>query len=668
MENKFENCFGIWTKFFPFPTIIVNTNFKIVFFNESASEKLFLNAMSSLNFEKFIKSDALADMFDFRAELQNIFYAHKEMYIQNVGESSLVGAHFLHLGIEYYLIIIFPNIFKGKYDLLEQKYKAMMKYISDTVIVTDADQKILEISDSFTKSTGYTLDEVIGRYPTILSSGRHDKSFYINMFSQMNTKGFFHGDITDRKKNGEIIHLNSTIVPLKDRYNIIKNYIGISEDLTELQTLKTSLTTSKNKDPLTNVQDRNSFLNILDIKCDLVNIENQLALLFIDLNKFKQVNDTYGHRYGDLVLSIAANRMKKVLRANDLIGRYGGDEFLVLLERVNQESAENIAKKVHEVLSQPYIIDEQVIDFISGSIGIAFAPKDTKEASRLIELADSAMYQAKKKISKERISLVNDQYDKENGHRTIKSELLSALGNNEFYFRIQPIVSSSDHKIIGGEVLSRWLNLYYDEVMPGTFIPLLQSLGFSKRFDLHVLRQVVHMLDRENVQKDFFVNINFSSEMFCDEDFIHILENLLQEKPSINKYIVIEITESTMIANLEQTSENLTKIKEMGFRLAIDDFGVGFSSLSYLKHFTIDFLKVDKSFIDYIDDNQKDIEILRTIVTLAKAIGAKTIVEGVERKEQYDILKLLDVDYIQGYYFHRPLLEENYFSHLRQGF
>jgi len=661
-----KQFFTDWLQQFPYPVIIVNDIFTVVLANDNAFHKLRLNTTEQESIYGYLENSSKKAFDDFTKQLQYGDYVIENLLLKYIGESTVIGKSIDDKAFGYYFIMILPSSFRDKYSDLKQKYDAILAHVSDSVIVTDDEQKIVEANNAFTKITGYELHEVLGRFPTLLSSGRHDENFYRNLFTEMQNRGFFQGDIIDRKKSGELINARATIVPLKDSYDEIKNYIGILKDETEITKLKAVNTSAKNKDPLTGVQNRESILYIIDIKCELSTPKNQIAILFIDLNKFKQVNDTYGHQYGDFVLSSAANRMKKTLRANDLIGRYGGDEFIVMLERVDKDSAYEIAKKIQDAISNPYVVDEQVIDFVSGSIGIAFAPFDSKKASELIEKADIAMYQAKQSLSGERIISSDKIAESKINNKTLKAELMHAIDNDEFYLRVQPIICAKSEKIVGGEVLSRWLNLNFNEVYPSTFIPLTQSLGMSKKFDINVLNKTIKMLEEQELfEHNFFLDVNFSAEQFSDPNFIILLEDILNAKPWIKDYIVIEITESAMMVDMEITTEHLNAIKTLGFKMAIDDFGTGFSSLAYLKHFSIDYLKIDKSFVDNIEDSQKDVEILKSVVTLASAIGAKVIVEGIERYTQYEITKSIGVDFIQGFYFYKPILPDAYFSKIK---
>ncbi|MFA5215775.1 EAL domain-containing protein [Sulfuricurvum sp.] len=655
--------FEHWMMPLPVPVIITDQDLKVQRINEKAKSVCHVNDFQPNYLENHFKPVFLPMLLNFKAQLSQQFYAQVDLKLDGIGESRLIG-HRFEGDKPFFMIIIFPDFYKERYNALNSKLHLLLEHFNAGVLITDRDYKIIEVNTAFKKMTGFDAEDVIGKMPSILKSGKQGVDFYKKMHADIHEKGIFQDELVDRTKSGELIQVRSTIFPLQNDYKDVTNYVGILEDITELKFLRTKLLSTSFKDPLTGVYNRESFLNVLEIKIDVASEENQIALLFIDLNKFKQVNDTYGHQYGDLVLSKAANRIKKILRSNDMIGRYGGDEFLILLERINEETAKAIAQKIDEALSRPYEVDEQIIDFTSASIGIALAPRDAKKMSELIERADAAMYEAKKSSHSSRVFMAKDFIVDKAKDKSIRTELLSAVGGEEFFIRIQPIIDMETTKVVGGEVLARWLNLTFNNVRPDIFFALAEKLGVEKKIDSHILSLTVDFLQNNPLDEAIFINVNFSGNQFGD---IHLIDNmraLLEATPALKNHLVVEITEHVMMKNMELTSEYLYALREMGIRIAIDDFGTGFSSLAYLKHFEIDFLKIDISFIQQIEDNHKDREIVQTIVTLANAIGAKTIVEGIERLTQYEILKKMGATYAQGFYFDKPLYPNQFYKRL----
>lgn len=655
--------FETWSVTFPYPMLITDHELKILKMNDKAKSVYPIKEGQINYLENHFKPSLLPLLLDFKAQLASHFYAQIDIRLDTIGECRLIGHRFDNKKLSYLMMII-PDFYKERFNILNTRFQLLLEHINVGIIMTDRDYKILEVNSAFKKITGFSAEDVIGKMPSILKSGKHELDFYKKMHEDIHNNGFFQGELVDRKKSGELIHVKSTIFPIKNDYGDINRYVGILEDISELKFLTSKLTATSFKDPLTSVYNRESFLNVLEIKIDVSNEENQIALLFIDLNKFKQVNDTYGHQYGDIILVKATNRIRKVLRSNDMIGRYGGDEFLILLERITEESAKNIAKKISDTLAMPYEVDEQIIDFTSASIGIAFAPRDAKKMSELIECADSAMYEAKKTSSVNHVFMAKDFLIDKAKDKSIRTELLHAVNNEEFFIRVQPILDMNTTQIVGGEVLARWLNLTFNVVSPDTFFPLAEKLGIEKKIDTHILNLTIAFLREHKLDSNVFINVNFSADQFGDIHLIDNLSALLQICPQLKKHLVIEITEHTMMKNMELTSEHLFALREMGIRIAIDDFGTGFSSLAYLKHFSIDFLKIDISFIQNIEENIKDQQIVQTIITLANAINAKTIVEGIERQTQYEILKDMGATYAQGFYFDKPLYPNQFYSRL----
>jgi diguanylate cyclase (GGDEF)-like protein/PAS domain S-box-containing protein len=654
--------FNIWAGTFPYPVIMTDFEFKVVHSNDAAKLICRIKEGQANYLENHLRPGLFPFLLDFKDRLQRDFYVQIDLKMEDTGESSLVGHRFNDESKPYYLVMIVPNVYKERLRMANHRFQLLLDHLNEAVLITDAEYRIADINPAFSKMTGYNIEEVIGRMPSLLKSGKQDPLFYKQMHADIMLNGVFIGELVDRKKTGELIHVRSTIYPIKNERESITGYVGILEDISELKFLSSKLAKTSFKDALTGVFNRESFLSILEVKVDMATDENCVALLFIDLNKFKQVNDTYGHQYGDLVLANAASRIKHVLRGNDMVGRYGGDEFVVMLERVTEASAQSVAQKIYEVLALPYEIDEQLIDFTSASIGIALAPKDANKLSALIERADAAMYEAKKALNPLRVFMAKDFVVDSAKDKSIRSELLHAVGTEEFFIRIQPIINMQTQQLVGGEVLARWLNLTFNEVQPNTFFPLANKLGLEKKIDAHILTLTADFLAQYALHEDIFINVNFSADQFNDVHLIDNLRALFQTHPLLQKHLVVEITEHTMIKNIEATSQCLYALHEMGIRIAIDDFGTGFSSLAYLKHFEIDFLKIDISFIQRLEESEKDQEIVKTIITLAKAIGAKTIVEGVERLSQYELLKSLDADYAQGFYFNKALYPNQFYK------
>ncbi len=641
---------------FPYSVLLVNQQLKILKKNHVA-KITFPDSESQQNYlEHFFSISTFTKLLDFKKKMQKEPFAQIEIKLESLGDTLLLGK--ICTTKKHYLIAAFPVKYKELFQNLLNRYNTLLYYLPVGIIMTDAEYKIVDVNPAFTKLTGYNNQESRGKKLSILKSGIHQDDFYKKLYQELNERGLFSGEIIDRNKKGELIHLQTTIFPIYDINHEIVNFIGIQLDISQIRFLQKKMATHSRLDPLTRLNNRESFLNVLEVKLDFVNENNKLALFFIDLNRFKLINDTFGHDQGDIILAQAASRIKQSLRGNDLIGRFGGDEFLVLIERIDYKSARKIAKKIAEEISKPYQINDKVIDFISGSIGIAFAPDDAKKSSELLRKADAAMYASKQNSSTSQVVFATSLQEKDMQTKTLCTELLGAIENEEIYIRIQPIVDIESKKIIGGEILGRWLNLKFNEVRPDVFFDFAEKIGISNKLNNYIIQEVLNFLHKYDLDDNIFIDINFSAEEFSNIHFIDNIKTLFDAEPLLKKHIVVEITEHTMINNVYLTTKHLSALREMGIKIAIDDFGTGFSSLAYLKNFSIDFLKIDKSFIDNIESQSKDADIVNAIITMAHAIGAKTVVEGVERETQYLKLKKLGADHIQGFYFYKPLLPE----------
>lgn len=651
-----------WMFNFPLPIFIVDKTMRVVYYNSKANVSDTIQ-VKDLYIEHILGVAILPHLGQFQYSVYQDKFAVFDTRLEKYGESKVFGTS-IYEDTEQILLIVVPQYYKTQYLDIKNEFTLFLEHINTAVIVTDADMKITDANPAFTKIFGHHRENTIGKKPTLLKSGKQTEEFYQKMYKDLEEKDVFHGELIDKKADGEQSYMRSTIFPVKEENGIIRKYYGILEDITDMKSLNHKLSTKIHKDALTGTQNRESFLSMASIKSELANEKYSITIFFIDLDKFKSVNDVYGHIAGDFVLAKAASRIKASIRTTDVIGRFGGDEFLVLLENITYEKAQEIAEKIIQNIELPYKFEKDTINFLSASIGVAIAPFDGTTIDELIENADSAMYEAKKDKSSKKVFFAKNMLNKNKEIKNIKSEFFSAIKNDEIYIRMQPIVEMSSKKIAGCEVLARWLNLYFNEVPPNVFIPIAQTHDLLEQFDSHILNLTIEKLEKYSTDKKHFVHVNFSGELFSNTNFIVKIKLLLESFPFLKNVLIVEITEQTLMDNIQLAAQHLDELKELGVRIAIDDFGTGFSSLSYLKHFNIDYLKIDISFIQDIEMNEKNKSIVQTIVFLAKAIGAQTIAEGIETAQQYEILQELEVDYGQGYYFDFPLLPVTYFQKL----
>jgi diguanylate cyclase (GGDEF)-like protein/PAS domain S-box-containing protein len=649
-----------WMATFPLPMFIVDKSMKIEYSNAKANIP-----PSKLSKELYIENILGTNILPYLGQFQHSVYENRfavfDINLETYGESKIFGNTLDEIESKILLIIV-PQYYKTQYLDLKNEFSLLLEHINVSIITTDVDMKITDVNPAFNKMFGFSNQKAIGKKPTILKSGKQSNEFYKNMYEELKENGVFHGELVDKKYTGELHHIRSTIFEVKEKNGIIRKYYGILEDITEIKTLSKKVETTSNKDTLTGAENRESFFSIGSLKSELASEKHSMALFFIDLDKFKAVNDVYGHTAGDFVLAKAAARIKDSIRASDILGRFGGDEFLVLLENIDIDKATYVAKKIIDSLELPYKFGKETINFISASIGIAIAPFDGNTLEELIEKSDSAMYLAKKNESANKIVIAKDMLHDNKNIKNMKTEFFKAMQNDEIYIRMQPIVKMGTKEIAGCEVLARWLNLYFNEVSPATFIPIATTHNLLETFDTHILNLTIKELEKTSIKANSFVHVNISGKLFSNVDFIEKTKELINKFEFLKNLLIIEITEQTLMENIQLAAQHLDELKELGVRIAIDDFGTGFSSLSYLKHFSIDYLKIDISFVKDIEKNEKNRSIVKTIIFLADAIGAQTIAEGIETAEQYKILNELGADYGQGYYFDYPLLPMSYFE------
>ncbi|MBP1932980.1 sensor domain-containing protein [Ammoniphilus resinae] len=553
-------------------------------------------------------------------------------------------------------------------DMTEQKKQEESlllahKVIENTfegVMITDGQKKIISVNPAFMKVTGYSAEEAIGQNPRFLQSGRQNLDFYRNMWITIYQKGGWQGEIWNRRKNGDIYPEWLSISAVKNGSGQVTNYVGVFSDISERKRAEERLEQLAHYDLLTGLPNR--FLFNEKLKSALFHArryKHYVALLFIDLDRFKTVNDTLGHAIGDRLLRLAGERLVDCLRREDIVSRWGGDEFTVLLDNIQMvEHVARIAAKITQSISRPFHIEGQEIR-VTPSIGISVYPNDGIEIDELMNHADTAMYLAKERGNTYQF------YTSEIGESSSKLvelevRLRKALDQNEFQLYYQPKVSLESGTLEGLEALLRWKQPENGWVSPSEFIPLAEKTGLIRPIGEWVLRTVCRhcKLWKQQGFPPIRVSINLSMSQFQQENWVQTIYRILQEEEVSPKSIELELTESTIMHDPESIISMLKELKSVGIHLSIDDFGTGYSSLSYLKRLPIDILKIDKSFVQDLSENAEDAMIIKAIISLAHSLDLKVVAEGVEQKDQLRFLESEGCDMAQGYLFSRPLAAE----------
>lgn len=532
--------------------------------------------------------------------------------------------------------------------------------VSEGIMITDRHLKILSVNPAFEFVTGYDQFEVIGKTPKVHQSGIHDKSFYQTMWKNLKEYGIWQGEIWNRRKTGDVYPESLTIMEIKDSKGEVTNYCGIFTDLSERKIVENELEKRALTDSLTEVNNRFAFLermNTLLESSKKMSMQVLHAVFFLDLDRFKQVNDTLGHSIGDHLLVEVAKRLKALLKNKDILARYGGDEFVLTLTNIHHpREAAKFAEKIIKTIEEPVIINDQEI-YISTSVGISIYPHDGHTTDELVNRADKAMYFSKQNGRNGFAFYFEDLNIDTRRVLVLDTEIRKAIETKDFELYFQPKVSIRDNKIVGIEALVRWKNEKLGFVSPNEFIPFAEETGLIIPISEIIIEKACEELRklRNAGFYDLTIALNISSIHFHQYSFLDSIKSILEKNNTSAQNFEIEVTERTVMNSDSDTIRKLVRLKQLGFKLSIDDFGTGYSSLSYLVRFPLDYLKIDRSFIQHIitlDDKQAVVD---AIIQMAHRLKMEVVAEGVESVQQLNLLKEMGCDYIQGYYYSRPV-------------
>jgi len=528
----------------------------------------------------------------------------------------------------------------------------------EAIMITDADGCMISVNQAFSRVTGYGADEVVGHNASLLASGRHGREFFGDMWRSLLDSGYWHGEIWNRRRDGEVFPEWLGISSVRNAEGKITHFVGIFSDISERKAAEAKIAFLAHHDPLTGLPNR---LLLKDRMEQAIahgeRTGNKVALLFVDLDRFKAVNDSFGHPVGDALLRDAAQRLLACVRDSDTISRHGGDEFLVVLTDLqSSEVPAQIAAKIMAALGEPFHIDVHEAT-ISASVGIAVHPEDGADFDELLKKADTAMYHAKE-AGRNAFRFYTQRMNADAQERLdLHGRLRRAVEREEFVLHYQPLVDLKSGLIVGGEALVRWQNPDQGLVAPGQFIPAAEHSGLIVPLGEWVLQEACRELAYWHVQgcPHLSLSVNISSIQFRRGDVEETVRRVLAASGATPSALELELTESILIDGAEQVLATITRLHALGVRLAIDDFGTGYSSLAYLKRFAVDKLKIDQSFVRDIVTDQDDAAIVRAVIQMARSLGLKVLAEGVESEAVAVELRAMDCDLVQGYHFGRPM-------------
>ena len=538
---------------------------------------------------------------------------------------------------------------------------AVFEHASEAIMITNAANVIEIVNPAFTQISGYKEEEVVGKTPDFLQSDHHDDKFHQDMWQSLHDNGAWQGEIWNKRKNGEIYPEFLAISVVKDSYDKVVQYISLFTDITKHKEFEQDIWHQANFDQLTGLANRNLCLDRLRYEIKMGQRSNKkLALMFIDLDRFKYVNDTLGHDSGDELLKFAAIRLKECLRKTDTVARFGGDEFVIILPDIKSKyDPERIAETIIASLSAPFCLNQKHEAVVSASIGITLYPADAHSEMELLKNADTAMYQAKDN-GRNTFSFFTSQMNKKVTERMkLELELRKAIERNEFVLHYQPVVALAEDQIIGVEALIRWQHPRRGLIYPDDFITLAEETGLIEGIGKWVIQQaIIDLKALHNLGYKLHVAVNISGRQChrnCQKPISEIISKVLAVYDLDPSYLKIEITESLLMDNSQQMIDTLQGIRDLGVAIHMDDFGTGYSSLSYLKRFPIDVLKIDRSFISGAIEDQVDARLVTAVVLIGHSLKLKLVGEGIETLQHYNYLEQLGCDYGQGYFISRPL-------------
>ena len=551
-----------------------------------------------------------------------------------------------------------------KHDKAQEEMRKLSRAVEQAdnmVLITNCAGNIEYVNPEFEKVTGYSKNEVLGLSPSIVKSNQHNKRFYDRLWNTIKSGKSFQEVFINRKKSGEFFYEEKTITPLKDATGEITHFVSTGKDISERINDQKRIEHMAYHDNLTNLPNRELFRDRLDHALAQSRRKgSHVAVMFLDLDRFKQVNDSLGHMIGDKLLKSIAERLNIAIREGDTIARIGGDEFTIICEDcTNLDDVTKIAQHIVENLALPFFIDNNEI-YTTSSIGISIFPKDALNSEELLTAADTAMYRAKVEGRNNYQYYTSNMSDMVNERVTLEADLRRALKNEEFELNFQPRVNMKTQQVNCVEVLLRWRHPEKGLLLPDQFIAVLEETNLIVPVTEYVMKSCCLQLKTwKNTRfSEMCIAVNLSVNLFRQGKILEIANNIMNKCEVSVSQFELEITENILVEDIEFCISVLSQLKKLGFQISIDDFGTGFSSMSYLKKLPIDCVKIDKSFIEDLIFNNEDKAIVSSIISLAHSLKLKVTAEGVENKHQLEFLSKHGCDEGQGFCYSEPLTIE----------
>jgi diguanylate cyclase (GGDEF)-like protein/PAS domain S-box-containing protein len=534
---------------------------------------------------------------------------------------------------------------------------AVFESAHEAILVTDADNQIVAVNPAFSQITGYKESEVLGSKPSLLKSCLTPTETYAAMWRELNQHGHWQGEFSNQHKDGSVYEVLAAISAVRDENGRLTHYVGIETDISAMKAAEARIEHLAFHDALTGLPNRTLLLDRANLALALAaRSREQAAILFLDLDRFKEVNDSLGHAAGDALLQEAGRRLHGLVRETDTVSRLGGDEFVLLLAGVGSEGAKEVSEKILQLMRDPFTVEGHSLS-LSTSIGIALFPVDGTDIGELLKNADTALYRAKEEGRNTLVFYNRDMNIATFEKLVLESELKAAIEKGELVTYYQPKVNLDDGSLIGAEALVRWRHPQHGLILPGRFIPVAETSSLIEDVCAWVMSDVCRQLAdwRNGGLPSVTVAVNLASRNFRVPGMVKRMQNLIASHNLPTTALEIELTESALLEAEEQVIANLLAIKHLGIGLAIDDFGTGYSSLSYLRRLPISALKIDRSFVRDLETDLDDRTLAGSIIALGNSLSLGVIAEGVETEAQRDILLGLGCRTGQGYLYSRPI-------------
>lgn len=664
------NVINMIIKQLPLAILIINQEGKLNSFNKKAEELYYHEHKDVLPLEQELKIEDIIDPLLANAVKEKFCWMieHNKpklnivLHVPDTSKGCKVSI--IHLRQEgpdiieeLFLISIHSDHF---FDELEAVIKELddIRYALDEssiVAITDSFGTITYANDKFCEVSHYSRKELIGKNHNLLNSGHHPKDFFRIMWRTIRKGEVWRGEIKNKTKSNTFYWVDTTIVPFIGTDGKVTQFVSIRNDITDRKLAEERIRFIAYHDDLTQLPNRRFLLQHLDEKIESRLISKKPFFIFLmDLDRFKILNDSFGHRAGDRLLVKISERLHRFNEKIDILARYGGDEFVIIAELENREEAMGFAKKCLKEIRKPVVVNGQPY-YITASLGISQFPNDGIEEEELIKRAEMSMYFTKE--NSQNNAQFYDEYIKQSMNRKIDVEknLRQALDTNELYLVYQPKINTRTKEVYGVEALTRWESKELGFVSPGEFIPIAEETGLVYQLDSWVLETACRQA-KEWQEKGFppiTVAVNISVAHFEKNELVQVVKRVLNKYQLNPGYLEIEITENLSLNEIKYVHHILSDLKRLGVKVSIDDFGTGYSSFGYLRKYQIDHLKIDQSFVQRFDISEDEI-ILQAIIQLAQNLGIDSIAEGVEEKEQLDFLREHGCYNIQGYLFSKP--------------